>query len=63
MNKDMNALVKAAEKQEWTVSYTGGGHYKFKSPTGAVVFTSSTPGRSRALTNTKALLKRNGLDI
>jgi hypothetical protein len=63
MNKDMNALVNAAEKQGWTVTYTGSGHYKFKSPSGAVVFTSSTPGRSRSLTNTKALLKRKGLDI
>lgn len=59
----MKALVKAAKAQGWTVSYTGGGHYKFQSPTGAVVFTASTPGRSRALANTKALLKRNGLNI
>jgi predicted RNA binding protein YcfA (HicA-like mRNA interferase family) len=61
MSKDMNVLIKAAESQGWTVTYRGSGHYRFKSPSGAVVFTSSTPGGGRALANTKALLKRNGL--
>jgi predicted RNA binding protein YcfA (HicA-like mRNA interferase family) len=56
-------IIKAAQRQGWTVTMTGGNHYRFKSPAGPVVFTASTPSDWRAIRNIVARLRRAGLDI
>lgn len=61
--KDTVELVRLAERQGWTVEYTGGGHWRFKSPNGPVVFTPSTPGGSRSWQNSIAKLRRAGLAV
>jgi hypothetical protein len=59
-NKEINTLIKQAEEQGWTVNLTGGGHYKWVSTLGAVVFTSQTPSDKRALANIKRDLRTRG---
>lgn len=59
-NKDLTVLVRKAKSQGWTITYTGGGHLKWVSPTGEIVFSSSTPSDTRTLKNTKQQLKMRG---
>lgn len=64
VHRELRPFVKAAIDQGWSVEKTGGGHLRFKSPTGAVVFTPSTPGGgNRAIENTRAALRRAGLNL
>jgi len=57
--KDFEQLRKAAEKQGWTVSLTKGGHRKWKSPAGELVFSAQTPSDYRAIKNIiRELVKR-----
>ena len=60
-SKEVREYRRIAERQGWTVAKTRGGHLKFTSPTGRVVFTPSTPGGGRALANMRAELRRAGL--
>lgn len=60
----MRPLVLAAIEQGWGVTISGGGHLRFKSPDGALVFAPSTPsGGRRAVENTAAELRRKGLKL
>lgn len=61
--KCIRRLVKAARAQGWEVKMTGGGHLRFSSPDGSIVFTSSTPSCPRAAKNCRAELRRKGLDV
>jgi len=63
MKKDMQRLVKAAENAGWMVSRTKKNHLKFKAPTGATVIAASTPSDHRSVMNTRAELRRHGLDV
>ncbi len=59
---EMRPLVVAAIEQGWSVTVSGGGHLRFRSPTGALVFAPSTPrGGKRSVENTTAQLRRAGL--
>lgn len=53
-------LLKRLEAEGWTVELKTSGHRKLTSPTGAVVFTSSSPSDFRAIRNVERDLKRAG---
>ena len=58
----LRAMAAAARKQRWTLTRTGGGHIRWKPPSGPPVFTPSTPGGgNRSIGNTLAKLRRAGL--
>jgi hypothetical protein len=61
--KDYKPLVAVAQEQGWDVSIGGGGHLRFQSPEGELVFTAQTPSDRRSLLNAKACLRRAGLDL
>jgi hypothetical protein len=63
MASELNSLKKLAEAQEWKIVVSNGGHLKWMSPTGKVVFTSITPSDHRALSNIRRDLKSAGLII
>lgn len=59
-NKEFRALIEQATKQGWEVTKTNGGHLRWLSPTGRVVFSSFSPGDRRAVKNTVSQLRLNG---
>lgn len=60
--KDMLLLIEEVRRAGWDVRKTGGNHFRVQHPkTGTLIFTSSTPGDSRAVRNFRAQLKRGGL--
>lgn len=62
--RELRPFVIAAIEQGWTVTKTGGGHLRFQPPKGAPVFTPSTPGGgNRSIDNTRAQLRRAGLNL
>lgn len=62
--RELRHLVVAAISQKWEVVKTNGGHLKFTSPSGGIVFTPSTPGQGkRGIENATAELRRKGLDL
>jgi predicted RNA binding protein YcfA (HicA-like mRNA interferase family) len=58
--KDIKQLIKKAEKQGWIVSLSKGGHLRWKSPDGKMLFCSATPGDVRMIKNHEAEMRRNG---
>jgi hypothetical protein len=52
-----------AERRGWTITMTGSGHLRWRSPLGVLVFTAGTPGEGRAIANARAQLRRAGLMI
>lgn len=71
-HRDYKALVKSAEAAGWTISVTGKSHPRLNPPKGAKrrdgtpanpVTIPSTPSDHRGLLNTRADLRRQGLDI
>jgi len=63
IHPEFRVLVDAAQAQGWTVGPTKSGHLKFQSPTGAVVFASSSPSDWRASRNLRTTLRRAGLSV
>ena len=61
--REWHVLVDAAQAAGWSVAKTRGNHVKWASPTGAVVFSASTPSDRRAIHNIRAMLRRKGLQI
>ena len=62
-NKDLNAYVREAEKQGCSVSFTGKGHLRIIGPKG-IAFCPSPPSKGcRSLENTRADLRRIGVEI
>lgn len=60
----LRAMAASARRQHWTVTYTGGGHLRWKPPSGPPVFTPSTPGGgNRSIANCLADLRRAGLTL
>lgn len=53
--------MKLAIEQGWTVEKTGGGHWKFKPPTGPFVIAPSSPSDHRSVLNLRSELRRKGL--
>jgi len=60
VSKELNVLIKQARQQEWSVELTNGGHWKWVSPLGDIVFTSQTPSDPRAIANIKRDLRTRG---
>jgi len=58
--KDFEQLRKAAEQQGWTVNLTKGGHRKWTSPQGEIVFSAYTPSDHRAIKNIIRELAKRG---
>jgi predicted RNA binding protein YcfA (HicA-like mRNA interferase family) len=57
-------MHKAALKQGWTVTPTGGsGHLAWKTPDGKTVFSPSSPGDGRGVHRVRAKLRRAGLKV
>jgi hypothetical protein len=56
--------MRTAVRRGWTITRTSSGHLKWRAPDGSVAtVTPSTPGEGRAIANTRADLRRAGLDI
>jgi hypothetical protein len=55
------ALARKARRKGWTITTTGGGHLAWTSPSGAVIYTPSSPSESRGYLNTRAQFRRAGL--
>lgn len=58
--KELQALVKDAQRQGWVVLPTNANHLKWVSPMGSFFFSASTPSDYRALKNIKRDLIRCG---
>lgn len=59
-NKDFRQLIKKAEAQGWQVGQTNGGHLRWVSPEGKVVFSAFSPSDRRAVHNVERELKLKG---
>lgn len=62
--RDLDALVRDAKRQGWTVSRTRGSHLRFCPPPskpGPCIFGPGTPSDSRGIKNLRAHLRRAGL--
>ncbi|GKQ37191.1 hypothetical protein [Streptomyces sp. A012304] len=60
--KDLRDLLDKARSQGFTVRLCGSGHYVVAGRRG-VVSVSKTPGGARAVANTRAALRRIGVDL
>ena len=60
MKREVQVLIKQAVDQGWVVEKTKNNHYKWISPLGGLIFSSSTPSDHRALQNLKRDLRVNG---
>ncbi len=63
MASELKELIKSAKSQKWEIVVSNGGHLKWISPLGKVIFTSLTPSDRRAMSNIKRDLKSAGLII
>jgi len=54
--------ARLALSRGWTISITGSGHLRWRSPDGKTVFTPRTPGYGRSAASITAKLRRAGLD-
>lgn len=63
VHRDLRDLAKAAVQAGWTLFKTGGDHIKWRSPSGAIVFSASTPSDFRVARNVRTELRKRGLDI
>lgn len=63
MNKDLDKLIGQAKEQGWEIQLKRSGHYKWVSPAGKFVVSSSTPSDPRAIKNIVRDLKRYGFQI
>lgn len=60
-SKDTRQLIRALERQGWTVRLAKSGHYRAISPDGAAVTIPCTPGRAnRSAKNNRAWLRKAG---
>lgn len=63
MSSDLRILVRRLRRQGWTAEITKGGHRRFTSPEGEVVFGPFSPSDHRAIRNMVARLRRAGARI
>lgn len=60
--KEFAELRRIAEAAGWTVTMTSGGHLRWAAPSGAIVFSSSSPSDWRAVHKHRSELRKKGLD-
>lgn len=58
--KELQELIKTAEKQGWVISANKNNHYKWTSPNGNFFFSASTPSDWRALKYILQYLRKYG---
>ena len=58
MRRELRDLLDNARARGWVVDRTGGDYWWLRHPTGATVYTASTPSCSRAVANAAAMLRR-----
>jgi hypothetical protein len=58
--KELQELIKTAEKQGWVISANKNNHYKWTSPSGNFFFSASTPSDWRALKYILQYLRKYG---
>lgn len=64
LKREMNDLRRRAERQGWTIELRRSGHLKWVPPAGGpFVFSPSTPSDVRGIRNTRAELRRHGLEV
>ena len=61
LKKELKRLRRMAERAGWNVDRTKKNHLRWRSPTGEMVITSSTPSDSRAIHSIKRDLRRAGM--
>lgn len=59
-NKDVNELIKDAERQGWLVTITKNCHLKWTNPNGGLFYSSSSPSDWRVVMKIKKDLRMNG---
>lgn len=59
--KNLQKVAKVAKQRKWKITTNGGGHLKWRSPSGVVIYTPKTPGGGRSHANSMAKLKKAGL--
>lgn len=59
--RDMCPLAERARAQGWPVAWCPGGHLRWSSPAGALVYSSGSPSDWRAVHKLRADLRRHGL--
>lgn len=60
--KELQELIKQAQKQGWIISANNNNHYKWISPSGAFFFSASTPSDWRALKYIVQYLRKYGFE-
>lgn len=61
--EQLRGLARAARKQGWTIEYTNGCHFLWRSPAGVEIITAGTPSSKREKTNATVRLRRAGLKV
>jgi predicted RNA binding protein YcfA (HicA-like mRNA interferase family) len=59
-NKDLNQLIKKAQKQGWVVEESKGNHLRWVAPCGYVVISPKTPSDFRAIKYVLVALRKYG---
>jgi predicted RNA binding protein YcfA (HicA-like mRNA interferase family) len=59
-NKDVNELIKDAERQGWLVTITKNSHLKWTNPNGGLFYSSSSPSDWRVVMKIRKDLRMNG---
>jgi len=62
-NKDLNKLLREANKQGWKTFQVNNGHIKWVSPVGDILFSSFSPSDINAIKQIKRQLLANGFII
>lgn len=60
---DWKDLAEAAIRAGCVLTQTGSNHIKWQTPQGRAVFSAGTPSDWRAIRNTRAKLRREGVDV
>jgi hypothetical protein len=58
MKRDLQKLITYAQARGWTVTKTASGHIRLRHPSGALIYTGSTPSDHRAVRNAAADVRR-----
>lgn len=61
--RDLKDLIAICVRAGWTCERSGGGHWRLRSPSGALVFCPSTPSDARGLLNLRAKLRQKGAPL
>jgi hypothetical protein len=62
-SREIKDLIEKLYQEDWDIERTRNGHYKFKSPTGKVVYGPQTPSDMRSYRNIRAELRRAGAHV